>query len=449
MSNTASTETPFPRQHVAAESPLRVNALRILGTNATRNSFLNSVTSNVFSANTTEQVLKKVQDIAAQLQKHDIFDEIKIYLDTNHDIADTVDVTLHLKEKDKGLFETKVNVGNHQAELSGGVGLRNIFGGAESVSASFAFGNRTKAAVEGAFETPFRGNANTRIGVFVNGSIRDHSLVYPYKESAKATGVRLRGWTQYGEHEVAYAVTHRDVTALSTASQGVRSQSGANEKTSVFHSFVRDQRDDAVLPTKGHYIGVFQELAGLGGRGDSNFLKHELNASYHQSLIDSKSKDDATFVLSTSFRAGLFSTILENSKSSSDPKMSDRFYVGGPLSVRGFKMGGIRESEEPVGGEGYWAAGASLIASLPGLTHLPVKAHSFVNAGSIVSSTKGVGVGDTIKALSETPRTSAGFGLIFHHSIARIELNYCIPLKYSSTDLPEPKVQFGFGLNFL
>lgn len=91
--------------------------MRILGTNATRNSFLNSVTSNVFNADTTEQVLKRVQDVAAQLQKHDIFDEIKIYLDTNHDIADTVDVTLHLKEKDKGLFETKVNVGNNQAEL--------------------------------------------------------------------------------------------------------------------------------------------------------------------------------------------------------------------------------------------------------------------------------------------------------------------------------------------
>lgn len=100
-----------------AEAPLRVNTLRILGTDKTRNSFLNSVTSNVFNANTTEEVLKNVQSIAAQLQKHDIFDEIKIYLDTNHQVADTVDVTLHLKEKEKGLFETKVNVGNNQAEL--------------------------------------------------------------------------------------------------------------------------------------------------------------------------------------------------------------------------------------------------------------------------------------------------------------------------------------------
>lgn len=78
---------------------------------------MNNVTSQVFQASTTEDVLKKVQQVATQLQKHDIFEEIKIYLDTNHQVADTVDVTLHLKEKEKGSFQTKVNVGNNQAEL--------------------------------------------------------------------------------------------------------------------------------------------------------------------------------------------------------------------------------------------------------------------------------------------------------------------------------------------
>ena len=90
-----------------------------------------------------------------------------------------------------------------------------------------------------------------------------------------------------------------------------------------------------------------------------------------------------------------------------------------------------------------------MIAAIPGLSHLPVKAHAFANAGSIVTKTEGVPLGDSIKALAETPRTSVGLGLIFHHSIARIEVNYCIPMKYAATDLPEPKLQFGFGLNFL
>jgi outer membrane protein insertion porin family len=101
--------------------------------------------------------------------------------------------------------------------------------------------------------------------------------------------------------------------------------------------------------------------------------------------------------------------------------------------------------DDAVGGEAYWAAGASLIGSIPGLGHLPVKAHAFANAGSIVSKSEG----DVVNKLSETPRTSVGLGLIFHHAIGRVEANYCIPLRYSSSDLPKPKIQIGFGVNFL
>jgi outer membrane protein insertion porin family len=71
------------------------------------------------------------------------------------------------------------------------VGVRNVFGGAESAHINYSFGNRTKAAVEGVLETPFRGNANAKMGIFLNGSIRDHSQINAFKENAKATGVRF------------------------------------------------------------------------------------------------------------------------------------------------------------------------------------------------------------------------------------------------------------------
>lgn len=86
-----------------------------------------------------------------------------------------------------------------------------------------------------------------------------------------------------------------------------------------------------------------------------------------------------------------------------------------------------------------------MISAIPGLEHVPVKAHAFANAGSIVTKT----TKDSLNELTNNPRTSVGFGLILHHSIARIEANYCIPIKYASSDLLQPKLQFGFGLNFL
>lgn len=74
-------------------------------------------------------------------------------------------------------------------------------------------------------------------------------------------------------------------------------------------------------------------------------MKHELNASYHQPLVSDERTNEAQVFLSTSVRAGLFTSILDSQKGQKNPKVSDRFYLGGPLSVRGFKMGGIGERD--------------------------------------------------------------------------------------------------------
>ncbi|KAI9248615.1 surface antigen-domain-containing protein [Sporodiniella umbellata] len=423
-----------PFSDVPPEAPLRVDSLRVLGTTGTRHSFLNGLTSHVFHAKTAQEVLDNVEQVLEQMQKHDVFEEIKVYLNTHPNKPDTVNITVQLKEKDKGVLVTKVNVGDNQAELTGGLGIRNLFGGGESVSTNFAFGNRTKAAVESVLETPFFSNAHFKAGIFGNWAIRDHSQINAFKEASKSLGLRLRGWSKFGEHQIAYTVSDKDITALQSASYTVRSNSASHVKHSIHHKFVRDLRNDPLLPTEGHYVGLFQEIAGLGSKGDVSYIKHELNASLHQPLSQS-------LTFSTSVRAGLLSHVTKN------VNITDRFYLGGPLSVRGFRMGGIgeRDGNDAVGGEAYWAAGASLIGSIPGMKHLPIKAHAFANAGSIVTKA----TRNTIHDLTQEPRASAGFGFILHHSIARIEANYCIPLRYSASDLPQPKFQFGFGLNFL
>ncbi|CEG83697.1 hypothetical protein RMATCC62417_17576 [Rhizopus microsporus] len=280
--------------------------------------------------------------MASQLQNHDVFEEIKIYLDTNHQQPDTVDITLRLKEKEKGIFHTKVNVGDNQAELNGTAGVRNLFGGAEQAYTSFSFGNRTRAAFEGAIESPFRGDANIKIGLFVNGSIRDHSQINAFKETAKSCGVRVKAFNKFGEHQVAYTLTDRDIVALQQASSTVRHQSGSHQKHALSHQFVRDERDDQLLPMSGHYLSLFQEVAGMSDKGDVSYVKHELNGSYHQPIV----RDLLT--LSTSVRAGLMTHV------SKDAPVTDRFYLGGPLSVRGFKTGGIGERDGSKCDRGTW-----------------------------------------------------------------------------------------------
>ena len=45
--------------------------------------------------------------------------------------------------------------------------------------------------------------------------------------------------------------------------------------------------------------------------------------------------------------------------------------------------------DDAIGGNVYFAAGASLTAPIPGAAHLPVRAHAFVNAGNIANKAKG------------------------------------------------------------
>ena len=59
-------------------------------------------------------------------------------------------------------------------------------------------------------------------------------------------------------------------------------------------------------------------------------------------------------------------------------------------------------------------------------------------------------VRENIKNLSETMRLSYGLGVVLRlGGIARLELNYVIPVRYQSTDGVDRGFQFGVGLSFL
>lgn len=152
------------------------------------------------------------------------------------------------------------------------------------------------------------------------------------------------------------------------------------------------------------------------------------------------------FVLSTTLRAGWLANLSDDKKSSS---VSDRFLLGGPLSIRGFRNAGVgpRDYKDALGGNMFWAAGISAIAPLPKLESKPLRAHAFINAGTNVPS--GSNIQSTVQDLIKSPSISAGFGLIYRHSIARIELNYCLPITAAKGDQIKRGLQLGIGLNFL
>ena len=56
-----------------------------------------------------------------------------------------------------------------------------------------------------------------------------------------------------------------------TKRPSIRQASGSSVKSSIFHNWTRDTRDDPIMATKGEYVKLSHELAGIGG--DASFYK--------------------------------------------------------------------------------------------------------------------------------------------------------------------------------
>jgi len=61
--------------------------------------------------------------------------------------------------------------------------------------------------------------------------------------------------------------------------KSVRSEAGNSFKSSLYYRYIKDTRNDQMLPSRGALFKFYQELAGLGG--DVQFLKHEAETQWN------------------------------------------------------------------------------------------------------------------------------------------------------------------------
>ena len=81
------------------------------------------------------------------------------------------------------------------------------------------------------------------------------------------------------------------------------------------------------------------------------------------------------------------------------------------------------------------------------------RTHTFVTAGNLLSNyhyKPHKGVGQNVDAAIRNFRLSYGAGLAIRlGGIARIELNYCVPIRAQAGDKVAPGLQLGVGVSFL
>ncbi|XP_007939992.1 sorting and assembly machinery component 50 homolog [Orycteropus afer afer] len=385
---------------------------------------------DVFKAKNLIDVMRKSHEAREKLLRLGIFRQVDVLIDTcqgDDALPNGLDVTFEVTELRRLTGSYNTMVGNNEGSMVLGLKLPNLLGRAEKVTFQFSYGTKETSyglsffkPQPGNFERNFSVNLYKVTGQFPWSSLRetDRGLSAEYSFPIWKTS-----------HTVKWEGVWRELGCLSrTASFAVRKESGHSLKSSLSHAMVIDSRNSSILPKRGALLKINQELAGYTG-GDVSFLKEDFELQLNKQLmLDS--------VISASLWGGMLVPIGDKPSS-----IADRFILRGPESSLVSPVALFcSDPGDYLGGEAYWAGGLHLYTPLPfrpgqgGFGEL-FRTHFFLNAGNLCNLNYGEGPKAHIRRLAECIRWSYGAGIVLRlGNIARLELNYCIPMGVQKGD---------------
>ncbi|KAK9447898.1 surface antigen-domain-containing protein [Limtongia smithiae] len=417
--------------------PVRLDTVTVQGApKRTRETFLRAQTGELRAKSeyTLAGLLSALDETAATVSSFGVFSDVEVALQPGRsapgsDGAVPLDATIIVKAAPSTKIRTGTDVGNGDVTAYVQGSLSNVFGGAETLSVDAKVGAHKQSSYLATFTTPIN-NASTwraEASALVVSAEREwaaHSRTLR-GVTAKVTGPApwpLKGATQ----ELGYDAFWRTIGALQkgSASETVRAEAGESFKSSIFHSYDYDTRNDVLFPTSGVHLKARAELAGFVpaayAPADTDFVKAEVETTAVRSAFGEK------VTVSLGSRCGWLYSLTPGGKSN----IQDRFFLGGANSVRGFynnRLGPADEADS-VGGDAFLAAGASIFTKLPHVhPDSPLRLHLFANAGSLLALDR-ADPRATLKSLLTQPSAAAGVGLVYRHPVARFELNFTLPL---------------------
>ncbi len=218
----------------------------------------------------------------------------------------------------------------------------------------------------------------------------------------------------------------------SSASKVIQDLEGTNEISSVGYSLVYDTRNLPRNPSKGIYLALTQDFAGVGGT--VNYLRTVAEARGYYPLYDG-----VTLV------GRLIGGHIEG-LAGDDVRLSDAFYKGNDL-IRGFDRAGLGprdSSDKALGGKTFYAGNLEVRFPFPLIPdELGLSGAVFADAGSVFGTDAsdtdcdGSGCKD-----SDSIRASVGAGILWNSPVGPLRADFSYILL--SEDFDEEQV-FGFG----
>ncbi|KAK9505857.1 hypothetical protein O3M35_009829 [Rhynocoris fuscipes] len=424
----------------------RVDRVNFDGVSRTKVGVLQHSVRLLFTAQNFEDMIQKATIVREKLQSLGIFRNVAIHIDTSSGPKATpngYEVTYEVVEMKRifGGVTTQVANSGEAVLVVNGI-MPNLFGNAESLKAEYTYGSNRTNTIGCSITKPLfqRGNPVYTLSGFKNDSEWPMS---GYKVIDKAILLDI-AWNSIPNlmQNLQYEADWRQIGAGNRyAAFEVREDSGHTLKSSIRHIGTVDYRDSKVFPTCGSLVKFISEYSGIGG--NVSFLKNEGNLQFNVPFL----RRELIFQLSVN---------LGHIHEFDNVAVCDNFFLGGPMSLRGFEFRSVGPSSNNnfTGGKMYWSSGLHLYTPLPfkpgsgGFGDL-FRSHIWINCGNCGEWDLS-NVDEFIKTQKESMRVAAGLGLAFRlGQMARVEINYCFPLHCQESDKKVEGVQFGVGVHFV
>lgn len=230
----------------------------------------------------------------------------------------------------------------------------------------------------------------------------------------------------------------------SSAPMVLQAEEGNRTVSSVTGTITRDTRDSFLMPTRGNRTEVSLEVAGGPFQGDTDIYKPQIRSQQYIPVPITWPTQDKKHVILLAGALG----VVDSYGDSSRVPLFDRFFLGGPNNLRGFryrdvgpKVGhvdktAVSDLDEPVGGRSYaWATLEYIIPIIEKVRFAVFYDVGFANLDAFDFGTSNY-------------NDDFGFGIRLDLPIGPIRFDYGIPITTDKYNNRGGRFNFNIGYQF-
>lgn len=380
----------------------------------------------------------KIRLSKKRLTSLDFFEKIEFTTERTVE-SDRVNVNVDVEEKSTGSFTVGAGFSSYEGMLgTASISQKNFLGRGQFLGVNFSLSSK-RSEYNVAFTEPYFMGKNMSLGGTVFRKTLDRSTYSSYKQ--RSTGARIRAGFPLSENLFdSLSLTTSQIRITNVESGASQSVLDLEEKSPYFQAVLSnslswDNLDDRFEPTTGRKHKLVTDYSGLGG--DVNFVRLLTAHSYYTKLIRRK-----PFVGHIGGKFGIIEGVGE------DVPAFERFYLGGPTSLRGFNRAGVgprtTDGDDAYGGSHFEQVNMEILFPLGELGDKGVRGVTFIDAGILGDLDS---LPSDVYSNGDAPRVSAGVGVNWSSPFGPMRFNLGFPLMKEEYDETEV-FDFSFGTTF-